>query len=138
MRSMPSSSPSPNPWLGLEITAKILTENPSWVFVFGDNTLRRGLGGAAKLRYHPQSYGFITKKYPTYNDDAFYNLEDYPKVFEEEMNKLLKRIDSNPKHLFLISKLGAGLANRHSIFEKIIEPNIRKYLIQENIRFLWE
>ena len=76
--------------VGLHLNAQMLTENPSWVFVFGDNTLRRGLGGAAKLRYHPQSYGFITKKYPTYEDSAFYKPEEYKEVYKQELEKLKK------------------------------------------------
>jgi hypothetical protein len=115
-----------------------LTENPNWVFVFGDNTLRRGLGGAAKLRYHPQSYGFITKKFPSYTPDSFYTPEEYITVYKQEITKLLTRIQQEPTKHFLISKLGAGLANRHLIFEKVIEPNIKKDLAAENITFLWQ
>lgn len=119
------------------ITADILNKNPSWIFVFGDNTLRKGLGGAAKLRYHPQSYGFITKKYPTYNDDAFYTVEEYKDIFLKEVEKLVKLIKSKPNNIFLISKLGAGLANRHFIFEKVILPSIKEKLNYSNVTFLW-
>ena len=38
------------------MTKKFLDENPFSIFVFGDNTLRLGYGGAAILRDHPQSY----------------------------------------------------------------------------------
>jgi len=46
------------------ITESFLNENPNTIFVFGDNLKRIVCGGAAALRYHKQSYGFITKKYP--------------------------------------------------------------------------
>lgn len=106
--------------------------------MFGDNTLRRGLGGAAKLRYHPQSYGFITKKLPSYTEDSFYTPEEYVIVYKQEIEKLLLRIQKEPTKHFLISKLGAGLANRHLIFEKVIEPRIKIDLAGENVTFLWQ
>lgn len=37
----------------------------------GDNLDGRGLGGAAKLRYHKQAIGFITKKHPDDEDESF-------------------------------------------------------------------
>ena len=123
--------------VGLHLNAQMLTENPSWVFVFGDNTLRRGLGGAAKLRYHPQSYGFITKKYPTYEDSAFYKPEEYKEVYKQELEKLKKEIINNFNKTFLISLLGASLANKYKIFETVIEPSIKKDLDFPNVKFLW-
>jgi len=114
-----------------------LTENPSWVFVFGDNTLRRGLGGAAKLRYHPQAYGFITKKYPTYEDTAFYRPEEYQEIYKKELEKLKKEIINKSDKTFLISLLGAGRANKYKIFETVIEPSIKKDLDFPNVKFLW-
>lgn len=44
------------------VTKQFLDNNPNAIFVFGDNLLRVGYGGAAILRDHPQTYGFITKK----------------------------------------------------------------------------
>lgn len=124
-------------FVGLVLNAQMLTENPDWVFVFGDNTLRRGNGGAAILRHHPQSYGFITKKYPTYVDDAFYTPEEYQEIYKQEVEKLKKEVINNPNKIFLISLIGAGLANRHKIFENVIHPSIKKDLDFPNVKFLW-
>lgn len=44
------------------VTKEFLDQNPNAVFIFGDNRRRLGYGGAASLRDHPQTYGFITKK----------------------------------------------------------------------------
>jgi len=44
------------------ITAQYLKENPDHIFVFGDNTVRKGFGGAAKFRDFPNTYGFVTLK----------------------------------------------------------------------------
>lgn len=47
-------------------------------------------------------------------------------------------LDAHPNEIFLISKLGAGLANRYGIFEKIIEPTIKVLLSDlNNVRWLW-
>ncbi|MFW6247318.1 MAG: hypothetical protein ACOC22_04070 [bacterium] len=44
----------------------------------------------------------------------------------------------NENVIYLISKLGAGLANRYHIFDNIIEPNIKEDLSMfNNKRFLW-
>jgi hypothetical protein len=123
--------------VGLQVTTQILTENPSCIFVFGDNTLRRGNGGAAILRHHPQSYGFITKRYPTYEDAAFYRPEEYQEIYKQELEKLKKEIINNSDKTFLISLIGAGLANRYKIFETVIEPSIKKDLDFPNVKFLW-
>ncbi len=121
----------------LIVDRTILDKNPTWIFVFGDNTIRKGLGGAAKLRYHPQSYGFITKIKPTYDDKDFYRPEEYSKIYRQEIDKLVKEIIAKPKHTFLISMVGAGLANKYKIFDQVIEPNIKKDLNYSNVCFLW-
>lgn len=120
------------------ITRQFLHNNPSHVFVFGDNTLRQGRGGAAALRDMPNTYGFITKIFPNNTDDAFYNITSYQDVYQQELQKLMLEIENNPDKTYLISKIGSGLANRYHIFEQIIEPNI-KYALREfsNVIFLW-
>jgi len=103
-----------------EITKQWLDQHPNAIFVFGDNLYRSGHGGAAKLRDHPQSYGFITKRKPTNNDDAFYNKKTYTCILCSEMRKLRMQIDNDNK-TYYISALGSGLANKHHIW-KIIKP----------------
>ena len=119
------------------VDKKYLKSNPNHVFVFGDNLVRRGTGGAAALRYEPNTYGFITKKYPNNKLESFYNTNEYIPIFEIEFKKLIKIIKDNPTKTFLISKLGSGLANRFGIFEKVIEPNIRKLIRYPNVKLLF-
>jgi len=119
------------------ITKEYLNNNPNYIFVFGDNTLRKGKGGAAKLRDEPNSYGFITKKYPNNQNNSFYKPEEYQYVFDIEFEKLKDLIIKNPNKKFLISKLGAGLANRYHIFEEIIEPQLQKLKKYLNVSFLY-
>lgn len=116
-----------------------LRQNPDHIFVFGDNLLRVGKGGAAILRDEPNTYGFVTKKAPTHNSSDSYKPEEYSSKYEVEIKRLKKEIEKSPTKTFLISKLGAGLANKYGIWEKIIRPNIRKDLSQyQNVKFLWE
>lgn len=106
------------------ITADYLNINQNVIFVFGDNTIRKGLGGAAVLRNCKNTYGFITKKLPNNNPTSFFTLAEYLPIFQNEWSKLLRQIEMYPNKLFLISRLGGGLANKHKIFENIIEPNL--------------
>lgn len=120
------------------ITEEYLDAHPNEIFVFGDNLDGRGLGGAAKLRYHKQAIGFITKKHPDDEDESFFNCENYIPWYLKAVSSLRNRIQRQPDKIFLISKLGAGLANRYGIFEKIIEPTIKVLLSDfNNVRFLW-
>jgi len=120
------------------ITSQYLNENPNHIFVFGDNLLRCGVGGAAKLRSHKNTYGFITKKAPTNRHYDYYKPEEYVKVYNSEYNKLKDEIVNNPDKTYLISKLGSGLANKYEIYDKII----RHYIIDlnkfKNVKFLYD
>jgi hypothetical protein len=121
----------------LIITREYLRSNPNHIFVFGDNLLRVGHGGTAKLRDEPNTYGFITKKAPTYKDEDYYTLEEFEDVFLNELIKLQLLISAAPNKTYLISKIGAGLANKYKIWDKIIEPNLKKQLSFDNVKFLW-
>ena len=122
---------------GLKITEKFLDENPDAIFVFGDNLYREGKGGAALLRDHPQSYGFITKKAPNLKTESFYQPEEYWPVFHFELAKLQQLIIGSPEDYFLVSQLGSGLANRYEIFENVIRPSIGVLHAHNNVAFLY-
>lgn len=120
------------------ITREYLRENRTEIFVFGDNDLRKGNGGAAVLRDEPNTYGFITKKFPKYADDAYYRVTEYESVYRHEINKLKVLLERHKDKIYLISKLGAGLANKYGIWEQVIEPQLRNDLKNyTNVKFLW-
>ena len=120
------------------ITQEFLDNNPNAYFVFGDNLERRGYGGAAKLRDHPHSIGFITKKFPDNHDGSFYKPEEYSSVFFEELKKLKTIIEKRPDKMFYISQLGGGLANKFYIWQKLIRHNIvRSFEKSDNVVFCW-
>jgi hypothetical protein len=119
------------------MTVEFLRSHQEIIFVFGDNTIRRGLGGAAKLRYEPNTYGFITKKFPNNQDTSFYRPIEYQKIFDLELQKLQQYITEHPEKHFAISQLGGGLANKYQIFEKIIEPGLAVLQNLSNVTFLF-
>ena len=121
------------------MTEEFLNDSKRAIFVFGDNTLRQGYGGAAFLRDHPQAYGFITKKYPDNHDTSFYRPNEYSAIFFDELVKLREYIREEPFKIFYISQLGAGLANKYYIWENVIKQGLEKNLKDfANVVFLWE
>lgn len=126
--------------MNIKITVDFLNANPDCIFVYGDNDIHAGYGGAAALRDLPNTLGFITKKLPTNDDSSFYTLDEYKEVYEEEIKSLqiLIKVGKKVDKIFLISPLGSGLANKYNIWEKIIEPNLKKDLKQfKNIIWLY-
>ena len=121
------------------ITQEFLDNNPDSYFIFGDNLIREGMGGAAALRYHPHAIGFITKKYPDNKDNSFYKPEEYSSVFFEELKKLKTIIQKKPNKKFYISQLGGGLANKFYIWQKLIKHNLVRELEKfNNVIFCWD
>lgn len=121
------------------VTKEFLDQNPNAVFIFGDNRLRLGYGGAASLRDHPQTYGFITKKNPDNMDESFFHPESYHIDFTVQSVELQLIIEKNPDKIYYISQLGGGLANRYRIWEKVCKPRLEKYFsVYDNVVFLWD
>jgi len=121
------------------VTKEFLDSHQDVVFVFGDNLTHKGYGGAAILRDHPRAYGFITKKYPSNEDDSFYGVTEYRDVFKRELMYLEDDIRANKNKTFYISQLGGGLANRYKIWENVIKDGLEKALSKyENVVFLWD
>lgn len=121
------------------VTSQYLSDNPSAIFVFGDNLQRIGRGGAAALRYHSQAIGFITKKEPKHTPASYFFPEEYKAIFQKEVTNLVKTISNNPDKVFLISPVGSGLANKYGIFEQVIDGPLQQALSQfTNVKFLWE
>jgi hypothetical protein len=121
------------------VTKEFLDQDPNAVFIFGDNLRRVGYGGAAALRDHSQTYGFITKKNPDNMDESFYRPESYAIDFLVYAVELQLFIEKNMDKTFYISQLGGGLANRYKIWEKVLKPGLEKYFSgYDNVVFLWD
>jgi hypothetical protein len=121
------------------ITKDFLDENPNAIFVFGDNLRRVGYGGAAALRDHKQTYGFITKRNPDNMDQSFYRPDNYRFDFNVYVLELRLFIEKNNDKTFYISQLGGGLANRYKIWEEVVKPGLEKnFSHYDNVVFLWD
>lgn len=120
------------------ISLQYLRQNPDHIFVFGDNKIGKGKKGAAILRDEPNSYGFITKKFPNYDSSSYYKPAEYKNIFDKEISKLMDLIEKSPDKTFLISRIGGNLANKFGIFEKVILPQIFVLKKYSNVIFLFD
>lgn len=123
----------------ITITKQFLDSNENIYFVFGDNLIGVGYGGAAIFRDHPNAIGFITKKFPDNRDSSFFTPDEYEYTFFDELEKLKNMIEQHPNKIFYISQLGGGLANKYKIWEVMIKPNIISQLSEfDNVIFCWD
>ena len=105
------------------ITRNNLRENRDILFLFGDNSTRKGLGGQAKeMRGEPNSLGIVTKKFPSNEKDSFYSDEDFYvwlELFSGDMENLAEKVNSGKYKTIVIPPLGTGLAALPSKAPKI-------------------
>lgn len=52
-------------------------EHRTWLFVYGDNTWRRGMRGQAVVRLYPNTVGIVTKHAPSKDDWAYFSDDAY-------------------------------------------------------------
>jgi hypothetical protein len=99
------------------ITREFVRSHQTWFFVFGDNLVKKGLGGQAReMRGEPNAVGIATKRSPSMNSDAFFSDSDIHNVIVMDAIKNSFRILES--HLLsggvvVIPKngVGGGLAN---------------------------
>lgn len=78
-----------------------LRRNPQVLYVFGDNMLRKGLGGLAAIcRFEKNAVGVVTKYLPSMAPDAFFT-DDAVGVLAQN-----RQIDKDMKPLFAHVKHG--------------------------------
>ncbi len=110
-------------WFSLEECA----ENPSTLYVFGDNMIRRGTGGQASIRAADNSIGLATKRLPTMYDDAFFaDREDEFQVVEEDIINIIREANKEKYDTLVLPAdgLGTGLSQMPtkspSLFEYMV------------------
>lgn len=75
--------------------------NPEWLYVFGDNVVRRGRKGQAlEMRGEPNAVGVCTKYYPGIDPDDYFGEEPAQVIAQK------RSIDNDMKRLFIHVKNG--------------------------------
>jgi len=97
------------------ITRQHIRDNPTTLFLFGDNVSEAGMGGMAKeFRGEPNTHGIPTKWLPSMFDGAFFEDKDYPRIcflIAEQSQTIVKLMDGhNLQFLHIPNGIGEGLA----------------------------
>lgn len=103
------------------ITRLYVRQNIDWIFLFGDNMLRQGMGGqAAQMRGEPNAVGIITKRFPSMRPDSFL----YEKDYEEARTWVDRDFAGIPDGVTVIIPyygIGTGLARLKMTCPKLLE-----------------
>lgn len=109
--------------------------NPTSIYVFGDNAQRVGNGGQAQIRGCSNVIGVATKRTPSMDDEAFFNdsFEDLKVLFNDLSNLHYMHSLETYDHMTLIfpvDGLGTGLSElpkRAPFLNKQLELLLDKY-----------
>ncbi len=100
------------------ITRAEIRKHREWVYVFGDNLEKRGLGGLAReCRGEPNAIGIPTKKAPSMAESAFFPDADYGlwlKAAKPAWQAVKQAIFEGNTVVFPKAGLGTGLAELRS------------------------
>ena len=95
-------------------TRSYIKAHPDWLFVFGDNMMRHGLGGqAAEARGEPNAIGIATKLKPSMDPEAFLTDDHYENWFAAEqsnMRRLMEASKNGRTIIWPLDGIGTGLA----------------------------
>ena len=96
-------------------TKELLNKHPDYLFVFGDNAVRKGTGGQARAcRDQPNTVGIITKRAPSYEaKDFFYekDFEEWKKLSAPDFKKVRYALAYNGTVVWPEDGVGTGRAN---------------------------
>lgn len=91
-----------------------LKNNPDVYFLFGDNTVRKGMGGqAGAMRGEPNAIGIATKLTPTSGSNAYFSdleLEHNCRIIAQDMRKAFDMRDQGHMIVIPADGLGTGLS----------------------------
>jgi hypothetical protein len=106
------------------ITRSQLNSHPDWIFVFGDNLARKGLGGLAKeCRGEPNTVGIPTKKRPSMEPEAFFkdgDFEAWLSAARPAFDRIEAALLDGKTVIFPKGGIGRGLAELPSRAPKIM------------------
>ena len=104
---------------GLLKTDEIITKsevkaNKDILYIFGDNNIRKGLGGQAKeMRGESNAMGISTKKLPDTKDASYMNdkeLDKNRKIITDDVNKIIDEWNKGVYKAVKLPPIGIGLA----------------------------
>jgi hypothetical protein len=91
-----------------------LKNNPTVMYLFGDNAQREGLGGqAGEMRFEHNAVGVRTKKSPSMDAAAFFNddeVEANLAMIREDLNPVLLHLQNGGIVVIPSDGLGTGLS----------------------------
>ena len=99
------------------ITRDFVRNHPDFLFAFGDNLVKEGLGGQAReMRGEPNAVGIATKRSPSMNSDAFFSDSDIHNVIvmgaiKDSFRILESHLLSGGVVVIPKNGVGGGLAN---------------------------
>ena len=86
--------------------------NPNNIYVFGDNSIRLGNGGQAAIRREPNTFGVMTKLYPSQRAGSFLeDCEDHKAMVLADLEKLQLLFNAGKTIILPADGLGTGLAD---------------------------
>lgn len=96
-------------------TVEDCRNNPTYLFVFGDNDQKFGKKGQAVIRDETNSIGIPTKKYPSYHRSSYYTDNEYEtncKKIDKAFDNLELLAINNDYNVIVFPKdgLGTGLS----------------------------
>lgn len=113
-----------------------LRNNPTVLYLFGDNLSRKGMGGqAAEMRGEPNAFGIATKRSISHNfpDDYFFDQQmDVKRIIDQEFKNLQEFIEKNKdkfqQDVIIVPAdgIGTGLAKMPEY-----APNMLAYINQK-------
>jgi alkylated DNA repair dioxygenase AlkB len=96
-------------------TSELLKANPNKIYVFGDNTQRKGTKGQAIIRGVKNAMGIATKFKPDTTEDSYFNddtISENIGDIDSDIENIKTRLENNPTFTLVFPKdgLGTGLA----------------------------
>src|SRR5271170_3204430 len=97
------------------ITRQMLKDNPSVLYVFGDNMVERGFGGQAKeMRGEPNAVGIPTKYYPGSKENDYFADKDFAEAkakIDLAFGRLIDHVLKGGDIVWPADGVGTGLAD---------------------------
>lgn len=92
------------------LSTQLVRAHPDKIYIYGDNLKASGKGGQAIIRDEPNAFGIPTKRYPSWDDWAFFSdKEDELEAVKESLRSLYK-IAQNKVIVFPEDGIGTGRA----------------------------